>query len=719
MAEMARDAFCNRNYRLAAEMYERCLKERGPVLELFFGYGNSLARCGQLRQAIDVFSHCCRLGHVPLERMRHLTAALADAVVASCNPTLKTMDVSSSFTCGMCEGALVMPVTVPCGHTFCRKCVIKDASKMCCKCGFKLQSGQMETNILVKGLVEKWWGPEVESATLRQEGNELFRRNEEAAALAKFTEAVECAPDSAMALCSRSQLLYRLNRPQAALVDADAVVKLRPNWGKGHYWRGMALSGLGRYEDALVAFCMCVALERSSGLVRSELARTLHCLLLGPTLRTRCYSLGMPAPYSLGARLRVRTNPALNSSDCEDNSSGEEDCCQITFQRSPPLSIASLQENTKMHALLDKVFHEVNRIKRSESRGCEVLALPQQVSLADFECVLCCRVLWKPVTTPCGHTYCSMCLDRCLDYSFACPLCMTSLADYLATNQRNITEFVDRAIRILLPAEYASRQLVHYQELSVLGHGPHIPVFVCTTAFPTVTCPLYVYEPRYRVMVRRCVDSGNRQFGMAACVNLECGMKSYADFGTMLEIKDWVLLGDGCSILTTIGAHRFRVVARGERDGYDTAQVEFLRDQPLSSEHLLRVKELHERVHRKGWQWFSSMSTAVQMEIVSTFGEMPPIEDNWSELTDGPSWPWWLLAILPLGQHLKAGILGTTSLEKRLRAIDKTLNHIQEYTGNLPQVSSRNIHNSQQTASDSGNNAQRVVRRPQAARVSS
>lgn len=28
------------------------------------------------------------------------------------------------------------------------------------------------------------------------------------------------------------------------------------------------------------------------------------------------------------------------------------------------------------------------------------------VDLSDFDCVLCYRTLWKPVVTPCGHTYC-------------------------------------------------------------------------------------------------------------------------------------------------------------------------------------------------------------------------------------------------------------------------------------------------------------------------
>ena len=41
-----------------------------------------------------------------------------------------------------------------------------------------------------------------------------------------------------------------------------------------------------------------------------------------------------------------------------------------------------------------------------------------------------------------------------------------------------------------------------------------IPVFVCTLAFPTISCPLHVFEPRYRLMIRQCMESGTRQFGM-------------------------------------------------------------------------------------------------------------------------------------------------------------------------------------------------------------
>ena len=64
-----------------------------------------------------------------------------------------------------------------------------------------------------------------------------------------------------------------------------------------------------------------------------------------------------------------------------------------------------------------------------EPAGDTLVVEPRLVDHSELDCVLCCRTLWKPITTPCGHTYCCMCLDRCLDYSYSCPLCMTSLSE--------------------------------------------------------------------------------------------------------------------------------------------------------------------------------------------------------------------------------------------------------------------------------------------------
>lgn len=277
------------------------------------------------------------------------------------------------------------------------------------------------------------------------------------------------------------------------------------------------------------------------------------------------------------------------------------------------------------------------------------------VDQADFECILCCRTLWRPVTTPCGHTYCLHCLERCLDYSSTCPLCMNSLADSITNDHKSITTFIEEAMRNFIPSEYRARKISHIQEIiGVSDCEPHIPVFVCTTAYPTVSCPLFIFEPRYRLMVRRCLESGSKQFGIAACSdNNSSGPNRYVEVGTILEIKDCLLMGDGCSILSTVGIKRFRVRSRGERDGYDIAQIETIQDKSIDADRLEAITELHNKVRIKAWLWFKDMHSNSQNKIVQTFGVMPEEEEDWKSLKDGPSWTWWVVAILPLKTSLK------------------------------------------------------------------
>ena len=52
----------------------------------------------------------------------------------------------------------------------------------------------------------------------------------------------------------------------------------------------------------------------------------------------------------------------------------------------------------------------------------------------------------------------------------------------------------------------------------------------------------------------------------------------------MLEIQDVRYLPDGRSLIDCVGGRRFRVISRGQRDGYNTAVVQYLVDTPLSED---------------------------------------------------------------------------------------------------------------------------------------
>lgn len=102
------------------------------------------------------------------------------------------------------------------------------------------------------------------------------------------------------------------------------------------------------------------------------------------------------------------------------------------------------------------------------------------------------------------------------------------------------------------------------------------PIFVCTLAFPGMPTILHVFEPRYRLMLRRCVESGTPRFGMVlpARGNGTDRVGGVLEYGTMLEIKSVQMLPDGRSMVETVGSYRFRLLEKGSLDGYTVGRVE-------------------------------------------------------------------------------------------------------------------------------------------------
>jgi len=172
-------------------------KDNANNVELCFGYGNSPPRVGDV---------------LPQEKYRHLTSVLIDAIVA--NTVGPSSSPTREFACRICEGILLQPVTIACGHTFCRGCLARDTSRSCRQCGPKIASACMlQTNVLMKGLSEKWWPEDVRAARLREQGNELFQRNKIYAVLAKYGEALqigECSDHVSSLFCRTAQYSDRV-----------------------------------------------------------------------------------------------------------------------------------------------------------------------------------------------------------------------------------------------------------------------------------------------------------------------------------------------------------------------------------------------------------------------------------------------------------------------------------------------------------------------------
>ena len=126
MVELAKQAFSSRNFTLAAEIYDRNITEHGPTLELYMGLADSLARGGQFKLAFDAHSQALLHGNISPDQLKHLVLALVEFLGGDdFRIHSETKEADDMFACEFCKGIWKDPITVSCGHTFCRQCLIK------------------------------------------------------------------------------------------------------------------------------------------------------------------------------------------------------------------------------------------------------------------------------------------------------------------------------------------------------------------------------------------------------------------------------------------------------------------------------------------------------------------------------------------------------------------------------------------------------------------
>lgn len=210
-------------------------------------------------------------------------------------------------------------------------------------------------------------------------------------------------------------------------------------------------------------------------------------------------------------------------------------------------------------------------------------------------CHVCFDIQYEPVALPeCGHSLCRPCLQRVLDHKPQCPVCRSNASSLLATQSYN-TAIVQGLLRLVLtiaPADALTRRSACAEESAASLHT--LPVFVCSLALPHSPTPLHIFEPRYRLMVRRCIQDKTRRFGMVPHDPTAPG--GYPAVGVSLFVRRVRLLPDGRSFVNCIAegqARRFRVLERGMSEGgYSMCKVEWLRDRD-SGRELEGVEGVH------------------------------------------------------------------------------------------------------------------------------
>lgn len=306
----------------------------------------------------------------------------------------------------------------------------------------------------------------------------------------------------------------------------------------------------------------------------------------------------------------------------------------------------------------------------------------------ELDCQVCYSLIVDPCISPCGHSFCYECANRIRDNSNLCPLCRKKM--YISF--REGPNPVHAVLRCLLDAFFSDE--IKSRKETIKEDGTYdedeMPLFVCTLAFPSMPTYLHIFEPRYRLMIRRALDYGNSTFGMvihniyhdlAAQAHPDTPPEPFMQYGTAVRIEWRDFLPDGRIMLTAVGTHKFKVLRYGVLDGYYRAHTERVDDISLAEEETLEARELaaaRQNNQSANSSPLNALSTQQLMQICMNFLEKqrtssaPAVRERVNRVfgqppTDPAIFPYWFANVLPIPDEEAYKIIPLTSVRERLK----------------------------------------------------
>lgn len=321
----------------------------------------------------------------------------------------------------------------------------------------------------------------------------------------------------------------------------------------------------------------------------------------------------------------------------------------------------------------------------------------------ELDCQVCYTLILDPLTTPCGHTFCRKCVTLLLNHSDLCPVCRRKLNMPSRIQEEPMNKQIAGLMQTLIPDQVIAAQRAIDQEEGDTSNNNQtiLPLFVGTASFPAMPIFLHIFEPRYRIMIRRIMESREHKFGMVAFNRAlrrqgGLGRSQFMQNGTMMMVERFELLPDGRSLVIATGVSRFRVMKSDMVDGYHVGHIERLDDIPVSEEErneatetllmndrtppvvegvqlerpieAMPTQELFDmaldfvrKQHREGAPW-------LHPRALLAFGNEP---------TDPSLFPWWFASILNVSDEDKYIVLSSNSVRERLKITARWIRKIE------------------------------------------
>ncbi|OJI86464.1 hypothetical protein ASPTUDRAFT_187849 [Aspergillus tubingensis CBS 134.48] len=309
----------------------------------------------------------------------------------------------------------------------------------------------------------------------------------------------------------------------------------------------------------------------------------------------------------------------------------------------------------------------------------------------ELDCQVCYSLILDPLTTSCGHTFCRGCVAMVWYHSDLCPLCRRKLNMASTVRAEPVNRRISDLVEAWFPEQVVSRREGSSTEdgVAATGDGERtIPLFVSSLSFPTMPTFLHIFEPRYRTMIHRVMQTRDKKFGMvmynrSGRLQEGLGRAQFMQYGTVLVVERFELLPDGRSLVIASGVSRFKVMSFEMVDGYHVGRIQRVDDIAISEEERLESLETSsgtgeslsaastppeslptqqlfqialdfiDKSRREGAAW-------LHPRVLLAYGEAP---------TDPAVFPWWFACVLPLWEDEKYKLLATTSVRDRLKMV--------------------------------------------------
>ncbi|KAJ3334346.1 hypothetical protein HDU76_000039 [Blyttiomyces sp. JEL0837] len=322
--------------------------------------------------------------------------------------------------------------------------------------------------------------------------------------------------------------------------------------------------------------------------------------------------------------------------------------------------------------------------RKQSEKAANDLTIPSPISYlsqneSDVECHVCLNVFTDPVTSPCGHSFCRTCLRSSLVHSHRCPLCRAPLPSdgYFEKRPSNLT------LKTLLDISGKVGEGQPNPAHAQINPRITIPIFVCSLILPGTSQSFHLFEPRYRVMVKQCVDE-NKPFGICLPSRED---EEHMEFGTMVDIRhceairvDYATTSIGRLpryVIETESLYRFRVLERSQTDdGLHMAVVERIDDLDPEDDPRYNSGAVWDPLnlasdYLKARSFVSALFESLSPTARRHFqAQHRPVPDDPADFT------FWLANILPIDPYQKYEFLPLQNVESRMSILAKWIDRV-------------------------------------------